>query len=151
MRDHRVGRTRKADAAGQRAGIDARNANLAFGRQPVRETAGGAEIAGRGHVFAHHAAHRALDPAFHVFLVHADIADVRESEGDDLPGIAGVGHHFLIAGHRGVEAHLADRGAGGAKAPAPDDVAIGQHQHGSRSVRFGRRRRGGVGHEKGAP
>jgi hypothetical protein len=29
-----------------------------------------------GHVFAHHAAHRAIDLRFQILVIHADIADV---------------------------------------------------------------------------
>ena len=47
-----------------------------------------------------------------VLLVGADIADMREREGDDLARIGGIGEDLLVAGHRGVEAHLADRVAG---------------------------------------
>ena len=65
-----------------------------------------------------------------VLLVGADIADMREREGDDLSGIGGVGEDFLIAGHRGVEAHLADRVAGGAEAEAFEHGAVGEHQEG---------------------
>ena len=54
-----------------------------------------------------------------ILVVGADIADVREGEGDDLLRVGRVGHHFLIAGHRGVEAQLADRFAFGAEALAP--------------------------------
>jgi hypothetical protein len=46
---------------------------------------------------------------FDVFGVGADVADMGKREGDDLAGIGRVGHDFLIAGHRGVEADLADR------------------------------------------
>jgi len=53
---------------------------------------------------------------FDVVLVGADIADMRESEGDDLPGIGGIGEDLLVAGHRGVEADFADGMAGGAEA-----------------------------------
>jgi alcohol dehydrogenase (cytochrome c) len=53
---------------------------------------------------------------FDVVLVGADIADMRESEGDDLPGIGGIGEDLVVAGHRGVEADFADGMAGGAEA-----------------------------------
>ena len=39
MRDHRVGRTNQADAAGQRAGVDAGQANLAARLQPLAKGA----------------------------------------------------------------------------------------------------------------
>ena len=63
-----------------------------------------------------------------VVVVGADIADMREGEGDDLPGIGGVGEDLLIAGHGGIEADLADRGAGGAEAEAFQHGPVGQHQ-----------------------
>ena len=76
--------------------------------------------------------------------VGADIADMREGEIDDLPGIAGVRHHFLIAGHRGVEADFANRAALCAKAPAPDHLPRRQNQYACRSR--GRARSGRVSH-----
>jgi hypothetical protein len=72
---------------------------------------------------------------------------MREGEGDDLRRVAGIGHDLLIAGHRGVEADLADRLAFRAEAPAPDHAAVGQHQYAGRPVR--RRRVLGVGHVGG--
>src|SRR3546814_5717853 len=63
---------------------------------------------------------------FDIIWVRADIADVRKGEIDDLSGIARVGHHFLIAGHRGVEAHLAHGCAFCAKAMSPQYRAVRQ-------------------------
>ena len=128
VRDHCVGRTVQPDAPGQRAGVDPGQADLALQFQPARECALAAEIGRRGHVFAHDAADRAFDAvAFHIFVVGADIADVRERERDDLPGIAGIGHHFLIAGHRGVEAHFTHRIANCTKPAPPGDMTIGEN------------------------
>jgi uncharacterized protein YqeY len=53
---------------------------------------------------------------------------VGKGEGDDLPGIGRIGQNFFIAGHRGVEADLAHRMAGGAEAEAFEHGAVGQHQ-----------------------
>ena len=139
-------RARQADAAGQRAGVDARQPDLAQLCQPFREIAFGAEIARRGHLFAHHAANRTFDMAFKVFGVDPDIADMGKGEGDDLRGIARIGHHFFIAGHRGVEADLAHRFAHRAKAAAPGHMAIGKHEDSGCARGLRRKRRGGVGH-----
>ncbi len=49
-------------------------------------------------------------------------------EGDELPGIGGIGENFLIAGHRGVEADFADRLAFRAEAKTFQHGAIGQHE-----------------------
>ena len=48
-----------------------------------------------------------------------------------------VGHHFLVTGHGGVEAQLADRLALGAEAPAPDRPAIGEDHDARRALRLG--------------
>src|SRR3546814_11329878 len=71
---------------------------------------------------------------FDIIWVRADIADVRKGEIDDLAGIARVGHHFLIAGHRGVEAHLAHGCAFCAKAMSPQDRAVRQNEHARSSI-----------------
>ena len=71
---------------------------------------------------------------FHVLVVGADIADMREGEGDDLSGIRRIGEDLLIAGHRRVEADLADRDAGRARAPSFDDGAVGQDEEGGRRL-----------------
>src|SRR5690606_34931412 len=112
VRDHRVGRAANADAAGQRAGVDAGEADLALRLHPVDELALGAEARVRGDLLAHHAADGAFDLRLDVLRVGADVADVREGEGDDLRGIGRVGQDLLVAGHRGVEAHLADGAPG---------------------------------------
>ncbi len=70
---------------------------------------------------------------FDVFLVGADIADVGEREGDDLPGIGGIGEDLLIAGHRGVEADLSDRTPARTEADAFEHSAVGEHQDGGGS------------------
>jgi hypothetical protein len=65
---------------------------------------------------------------FDILVIGADIADMREGEGDELAGIGGIGNHLLIAGHRGVEDQLADHGAGGTDRLAVKDRAVGEHQ-----------------------
>ncbi len=94
----------------------------------------------------HAAAHAGGSGGVHrlgVLLVHADIADMREGEGDDLPGIGRVGQDFLIAGHRRVEADLARRLADGAEAEAFQHRAISQYEERGRA-RFGPAASGGV-------
>ncbi len=63
-----------------------------------------------------------------VLLVRPDDADMGEGEGDDLPGVGGIGEDLLVAGHRGVEADLADGGAGRADAEAFEDQAVGEDE-----------------------
>ncbi|MGY4482600.1 hypothetical protein ACVWWR_001791 [Bradyrhizobium sp. LM3.2] len=77
----------------------------------------------RGHV------HR-LD----VVVVGADVADMRKGEGDELAGIGGIGEDLLVAGHRGVEADLADGLAFGPETKAFEHRAVGKHQQRGRFV-----------------
>ena len=67
----------------------------------------------------------------------ADIADMREGEGDDLPGIGRVGQRLLIAGHAGVEAQLAHPALADARRSpaAPKHGPVGQDERGGRAGR----------------
>ena len=56
---------------------------------------------------------------FDVLVIGADIADMREGEGDDLAGIGRVGEDFLVAGQRGVEADFGDGAMPVAPRPRP--------------------------------
>ena len=50
-----------------------------------------------------------MDPVgLHRLRGDAVVADQRVGENDDLAGVAGIGHGLLVAGHRGVEDHLAE-------------------------------------------
>jgi len=72
---------------------------------------------------------------FDVFIVGADIADVRKGEGDELPGIGGIGEtspHNRSS--RVVEADFADRLAFRAEAEAFQHGAIGKHEERGRVV-----------------
>ena len=61
---------------------------------------------------AHLADHESLreDAArLHVGAVDPVVADMRHRHRDDLPGVAGIGEHLLVARHRRVEAQLPGR------------------------------------------
>ena len=51
----------------------------------MREVLLAAEIGRRRHRLAHQAAERMRFGSFDILFIGADIADVREGEGDDLP------------------------------------------------------------------
>ena len=132
VRDHGVRHAVDPNAAGERAGVDAGDTDDAARLEPVVEVAGRAVIRGLGdRGVQHHAARPRRGRHVHgldVVLVGADIADMGEGEGDDLPGIGGIGEDLLVAGHGGVEAHLAHRMAGRAEAHAFDHGAVGEHE-----------------------
>ena len=138
VRDHGVGHAALADQRGQRAGIDAGKPDDAACLQPLIEMPRGAVVRRVGDGGAQdHAARARRRRHVHrldVLVVGADIADMREGEGDELPGIGGIGEDLLIAGHRGVEADFADRLAFRAEAETLQHGAIGKHEERGRFV-----------------
>ena len=134
VRDHGIGHALLSNECSQGAGVDAGEPDDAAALEPLIEMARGAVVGGIGdRALQDHPARarrgRHVD-GFDVFFVGADIADMREGEGDDLPGVGGIGEDFLVTRHRGIEADLADGGAGGAEAKALEYGAIGQHEEG---------------------
>src|SRR3546814_10465106 len=75
--------------------------------------------------------------SLHILKIGADIADMGKGEVDDLPGIARVSHDLLIAGHRRVEADLANRLANRAEAASEQDGAVSKDQYPRRSFGHG--------------
>ena len=127
----------RPDQRGQRPGVDAGEADDAARPQPLVEVAAGAVVRRIGDVGLHdaaaHARRRGHVDGLDVLVIDADIADMGKGEGDDLAGIGGVGEDLLVAGHRGVEADLADRLALGANSLTFDHRAVGKDQEGGRA------------------
>jgi hypothetical protein len=98
--------------------------------QPAHEVARGAPVRRLRRVPFHHhpLGHRIA--GFVILGVHADIADMGEGEGHDLPGIGGVGHDLLVARHRGVEAELGHAHARRAEPVAVEQGAVGKREAG---------------------
>src|SRR6185503_10354302 len=71
-----------------------------------------------------------------IIVIGADIADVREGEGDDLASIGGVGEDLLVAGHGGIKADLAHGFAFCTEALAFNDGAIGKYEQAGHARRF---------------
>ena len=132
VRDHGVRHAVDADQRRQGARIDAGQPDNAARLEPVTEISGCAIVRRRGDRAVQNNPTRAgccrhVD-GFDVLFVGADIADMREGEGDDLPCIGRVGEDLLVARHGGVEAHLADRMTGRTEPEALDYGSVSQYQ-----------------------
>jgi hypothetical protein len=57
------------------------------------------------------------------------VADVGVGHGHDLALVRGIGQDLLVAGHAGVEDHLASRLTARAEGPSVEDLAILQSQY----------------------
>lgn len=106
--DHAVRHAVLTDPGGEGAGVDAAEADDAAGLQPLVEMLGGTVVRWIGNVGLEDDADRAVAcsrrQVLDVFLVRADIADMREGEGNDLAEIGRIRQDFLISRQRGVEA-----------------------------------------------
>ena len=69
-----------------------------------------------------------------VLRVDAIVADMRTSQCHDLLAIARVCKYFLVAGHGGVEHHLADGGATGSDGMTNKHRAVCERQNGGGEV-----------------
>ncbi len=126
-----------ADAECQRPRVHPGDAGHPARREPGAQILARPPARGPADVLAYNQAARGDMGGLDILVIDADIADMRKSEGDDLAGIGGIGEGFLIAGHAGIEADLADRrliasmGAGmGAEAAPPEHRAVGEDQRG---------------------
>ena len=132
MRDDGVGHAFLADQRRQGARIDAADRDNPAPFQPMVEVAPRAIARRPGNVGLENCANRAVTggraEVFDVFVVGADIADMRKREGDDLAGIGRIGQNLLIAGKRGVEADFGDDDSRRAEPAAFDQGPVGKHQ-----------------------
>jgi len=140
VRDHRIRHAVGADETGERARIDTGKRDHSARLEPLVEVAGRAVVGRRGDRGVQHRAarpgRRRHADGFDVLFVGADVADMRKGEGDDLAGIGRIGQDLLVAGHRGVEAHLTHGMAGGAEAEAFQHRSVGEHEE-RRGLRLG--------------
>ncbi len=132
MSNDRIGHAFLPNECGERARIDAGEPDHATALEPLIEMPRRPVIRRRGDGrVQHHPARtgrrREID-CLDVLVVGADIADMGEGEGDDLAGIGRIGEDLLVAGHRGIEADLADGVAGGAQPKAFQHGAVGKNE-----------------------
>ncbi len=128
--ERHVRRALLPDRAGQAPGVDAADADPAAPGQPRRQRLGRAPVRRLGRVPLHHQAGGDGVCRLVVLGLDADVADMGEGEGHDLPGIGRIGHDLLIAGHRGVEAEFGRHRSLGAEAVAVEEGSVGQREAG---------------------
>ena len=117
-----------AQVPGQRAGVDAGDADHALRLQLVVEAAPRPPVAGDpGRVADDVAGHP--DPRrLLILVVDAGVADVRRGHHHDLAVVRRVGERLLVAGHAGVEDRLAEGLALGAVALAVEGATVLEDQ-----------------------
>jgi len=117
-------RAARAQVLGQRPRVDTLDAGDAPRFQILVQRPARPPVAGhRAQLLDDEAAH--VDGgAFVIERVHAVVADLRRGHGHDLPAIRRIGEHLLVAAHGGIEAGLADRGAGRAKGFAEEKPTV---------------------------
>ena len=96
-----------AEVAGEAAGVDAGDARHAVAPEEGVEVAVAAPAAAAAGQLADDDAPAERPAALVVGRRHAVVADVGVGEGDDLPGVGGVGDDLLVARQHRVEHHLA--------------------------------------------
>ncbi len=120
-----------ADQPRQAAGVDATDGGHAGAAQHRTEVVLGAVIAVTAGEVAHDHAPAERSPRLVVGAVGPAVADVRIGERDDLPGVARVGDHLLVAAQHGVEHDLAGGDAPrriGAQHLPLEHAPVGEHQ-----------------------
>ena len=119
-----------ADEAGQRARIDAGQADNPARREPGVEMAGRAPVRRCRNGFAEDRAARSPGAGrrgfFLVVGICPDISDMRKGEKHDLRGVGRVCQDLFIAGDAGIEAEFADIRACCTCANAEENGAIGE-------------------------
>jgi hypothetical protein len=74
---------------------------------------------------------------FLIFKIRADISDVRISQADNLPRVAGVSENFLITGEAGIENDFAAAARDRARRAAVKDAPVLQREYRRSVLNFG--------------
>ena len=98
-----------AQVPGQRPGAGDGDAGDALGAQLVVQAPLRPPVRGQPGRLADHVPADPDPPRFGVLVVDPGVADVRCGHRHDLAGVGRVGQRLLVAGHAGVEDHLAER------------------------------------------
>src|SRR4030095_12369412 len=116
--------------AGQGAGVDALDAHDAMLAQVVVERHPGPPTRRERAGFLDDEAGQPGPARLDVLRVDAVVPDQRVGHAHHLAAIRGIGEDLLVAGHGGVEDHLAVGLAGRPKGFSPEDAAVGEREQG---------------------
>ena len=122
-------RSALAQVAGQRAGVDAGDADDALVAQRVVERAARAPARRHPGGVADDVAGDPDPRGLGVLVVHAGVADVGGGHHHHLAVVGRVGQRLLVAGHAGREDRLAEGLARGAVGLAAEGAAVLEDQH----------------------
>ena len=106
--DHAVHGALRAQVAGQRAGVKARDAGDVPALEVAVQLLLAAVVGGAARHGLHNKSRGPGAAAFRIFFIDAIIAHQRIGHGDALSGIGRIGEHLKVSGHRGVEHDLTD-------------------------------------------
>ena len=115
-------------ALGDGPGVEALHPQLARGLEVIGQPALGPPVGRVGVVLLDDEALHLHPPGFDILGINAVVADQGIGHGDDLALIRGVGEDLLIAGHGGVEHHLAGGFAFAGEGPPLKHQAVFQRQ-----------------------
>jgi hypothetical protein len=119
-----------AQDAGELAGVDAGNRHHAVLAQVIRQAFTRPPAGMQRRQIADHQPGDVVAGRLEILVIAADVANVRIGERDDLAGIGRIGENFLIAGHGGVEDHLADGMAVSTDGFTAENAAVGKREYG---------------------
>ncbi|MGB6683952.1 MAG: hypothetical protein WBH24_09920, partial [Candidatus Acidiferrum sp.] len=97
----------------------------------------GAPVRGNLREFSHNERFDVGPRRFLVIEIRADVADVRISEANDLPGVTGIRKNFLVTGETGIENDFAAAARNRARSAAVKYAPVFQGECGGPVRNFG--------------
>ena len=135
-RDHAAQRTHVADVANQRARVQIPDHGNLVAVQIELRGFRGAPVGSDLRKLAHHQRFDVGPRGFLIVEICAHVSDVRIRQADDLPGIAGIGENFLIAGEAGIENDFAAAARDGAGRAAVKYAPVFEREDGRSVLNF---------------
>ncbi len=114
----------RAEVLGERAGVDALDAEDAVAGEVFGERLAGAPVGRDLAEFADDEGADVRPGGFGVLRVDPVVADLRVGHRDDLAAVGGIGDDLLVSGHRGVETNFPGGGSGGSEGGSFETASV---------------------------